>query len=189
MGSRYRHGKTHEVNATPQDNSYPTTADTHPLTAHDIPRKLWLHPAGHDDPLYVPSRPGWSAVHHWFGDWLYTVDNGVMKEPKVYFETAPGKWTDDRNWPEPGAQDVTLELDAGSSAGQPGLLSPWAFGFGRSQSFVDDPGRAADSLVAGLDKADPHRLLYVSVPLRGTSGSRARRRSPSGLPSPGDHLS
>jgi hypothetical protein len=56
VGSRYRHGKTHEVNATPQDNGYPTTADTHPLTAHDIPRKLWLHPAGHDDPLYVAEQ-------------------------------------------------------------------------------------------------------------------------------------
>jgi hypothetical protein len=60
VGSRCRHGKTHKVNATPQGNGYPTTADTHPLTlqvtAADIPRKLWLHPAGHDAPLYVAEQ-------------------------------------------------------------------------------------------------------------------------------------
>jgi putative transposase len=32
VGSGYRHGKAHEVNAAPQGDGYPNTADSHPLT-------------------------------------------------------------------------------------------------------------------------------------------------------------
>jgi hypothetical protein len=34
VGSGYRHGKAHEVNAAPQGDGYPNTADSHPLTVH-----------------------------------------------------------------------------------------------------------------------------------------------------------
>jgi hypothetical protein len=48
-------------------------------------------------------------------------------------------------------RDLNAARNLAALVGEVGLLSPWAFGFGRSQSFVDDPGRAADSLVAGMD--------------------------------------
>ncbi|WP_158889264.1 Xaa-Pro dipeptidyl-peptidase [Amycolatopsis anabasis] len=136
------------------------------LGQHHIPRKLWLHQAAHDDPLYVAEQAWLDSVHQWFDHWLYNIDNGVMRQPKVHFETEPGKWTDYRNWPEPGTHNVTLRFGAGRSPSQPGVLTPfWAPGFGQRQDFTDDPGRTADSLVAGMDKADPNRLLYVSDPL------------------------
>ncbi|AHH99306.1 Xaa-Pro dipeptidyl-peptidase [Kutzneria albida] len=117
------------------------------LGDNDIPRKLWLHQAGHDDPLYVAEQSWLDAVHKWFDHELYHVRNDVFREPKVHFETAPGKWTDYRDWPEPGARDLTLRLGT------------------QRQSFVDDPQRTADSLISAPDKADPNRLLYLSAPL------------------------
>lgn len=149
-------------NVKPQNFSDLWTA----LGKNNTPRKLWLHQGQHDDPLYVAEQAWLDQVHQWFDHWLYNVDNGVMNTPKVHFETAPGKWTDYRNWPEPGAHDVTLRLGSSGKPSQPGVLTPfWAPGFGQKQSFVDDPNRTADSLVSGMDKADPNRLLYVSDPL------------------------
>jgi X-Pro dipeptidyl-peptidase len=136
------------------------------LGRNNIPRTLWLHQAAHDDPLYVAEQSWLDAVHHWFDHWLYNVDNDVMRQPKVHFETAPGQWTDYRDWPEPGARDLTLRFGTGRQPAQPGVLTPaFAPGFGQRQEFTDDPARTADELVAGMDKADPNRLLYVSDPL------------------------
>ncbi|MFE0025416.1 Xaa-Pro dipeptidyl-peptidase [Amycolatopsis sp. NPDC059021] len=134
------------------------------LGRNDITRKLWLHQAAHDDPLYVAQQFWLDAVHQWFDHELYGVRNNVLKQPKVHFETSPGKWTDYRDYPEPGAHDVTLRLGA-SHGDQPGVLGPWVPGYGRKQQFVDDPARTADSLIAAQDKTDPNRLLYVSEPL------------------------
>lgn len=138
------------------------------LGRNHIPRKLWLHQAAHDDPLYVAEQAWLDEVHQWFDHWLYDVPNGVTKEPKAHVETAPGQWTDYRDWPEPGARDVTLRFGADRRAdqGQPGVLTPFfAPGTGQQQGFVDDPARTADSLVTDRDKADPNRLLYVSEPV------------------------
>ncbi len=134
------------------------------LARNGTTRKLWLHQAGHDDPLYVAEQDWLDALHKWFDHELYGIHNDVLKQPRVHFETAPGKWTDYRDWPEPGAHDVTLRLGASHGA-QPGTLGLWGPGFGQRQGFTDDPSRTADSLVAAQDQADPGRLLYVSAPL------------------------
>ncbi|MEC3982327.1 Xaa-Pro dipeptidyl-peptidase [Amycolatopsis sp. H20-H5] len=161
-GSVFQVAGINDWNVKPKNFSDLWTA----LGDHNIPRKLWLHQAGHDDPLYVAEQSWLDAVHKWFDHELYNVHNDVLRQPKVHFETAPGKWTDYRDWPEPGAHDVTLRLGANGSQAQPGTLGGWPSGFGRRQSFIDDPARTTDSLVAAQDKADPNRLLYVSDPLR-----------------------
>jgi X-Pro dipeptidyl-peptidase len=134
------------------------------LARNGITRKLWLHQAGHDDPLLVAEQSWLDAVHKWFDHELYGVRNSALREPRVHVETSPGKWTDYRDWPEPGAREVTLRLGANHGA-QPGVLGFLAPGFGQRQGLTDDPSRTTDSLVAAGDKADPGRLLYVSGPL------------------------
>ncbi|MFD8492247.1 Xaa-Pro dipeptidyl-peptidase [Amycolatopsis sp. NPDC059657] len=135
------------------------------LGRNDIKRKLWIHQGAHDDPLYVAEQAWLDTVHKWFDHELYGIDNDVMRQPRVRFETAPGQWANYRDWPEPGARDVTLRFKAGDKAPQPGVLTAGWPGFGQRQGFVDDPARSADSLVAGVGQADPNRLLYVSDPL------------------------
>jgi X-Pro dipeptidyl-peptidase len=132
------------------------------LDRHNVPRKLWLHQGQHDDPLLVRQQAWLDAVHKWFDHELYNVHNGIDREPRVQVETAPGTWKDYRNWPDPAAHNVTLRFGPGAAAAQPGSLSWWPTGFGRSQGFVDAPSRTADELVAGLDSADPNRLLYLT---------------------------
>lgn len=135
------------------------------LDRHNVPRKLWLHQGQHDDPLLVRQQAWIDAVHRWFDHELYNVHNGINREPRVTVETAPGTWQDYRDWPDPAARTVTLRFGPGASAAQPGSLSLWPNGFGRRQDFVDEPSRTADDLVAGLDSADPNRLLYLTGPL------------------------
>ncbi|WP_020670265.1 Xaa-Pro dipeptidyl-peptidase [Amycolatopsis nigrescens] len=161
-GSVFQVAGINDWNVKPKNFSDLWTA----LGENHIPRKLWLHQAAHDDPLYVAEKDWITAAHRWFDHALYNVDNQVQREPMVRFETEPGKWTTYRNWPEPGARDLTLRFGASASAAQPGVLTPgWAPGSGRRQNFVDDPARTAESLVEPVDKADPNRLLYVSDPL------------------------
>ncbi|HKN53344.1 MAG TPA: CocE/NonD family hydrolase, partial [Amycolatopsis sp.] len=91
------------------------------LGRNNITRKLWLHQAAHDDPLYVAQQAWLDAVHKWFDHELYGVRNDILRQPRVHFETSPGKWTDYRDWPEPGAHDITLRIGASHGA-QPGTL-------------------------------------------------------------------
>jgi len=131
------------------------------LDRHNVPRKLWLHQGQHDDPLLVRQQAWLDAVHRWFDHELYNVHNGIDREPRVQVETAPGTWKDYRNWPDPAARPVRMFF----GSGQPGTLSSHPNGFGQRQEFTDAPERTADDLVAGLDKADPNRLLYLTGPL------------------------
>lgn len=143
-----------------------------------VPRKLWIHQAKHDDPIDVRGQAWLDTVNRWFAHWLYGVPNGVMSEPKVDFETAPGNWTTAADWPAPGVRPVTLR----PGGGQPGTLGPAGRApSGAGQGFVDAPSRTAEQLTAEPDKADPNRLMYLTPaldhPVRISGTPRVRVRA------------
>lgn len=130
-----------------------------------VPRKLWLHQANHATPFRWRLEEWLRQTHHWFDRWLYNIDNGITKEPRVDVERAPGQWETAKDWPVPGTRSVPLSLNAGP-AGQPGALAlrPRP---GADQSFVDEGRtRTAEQLLVNEDQADPNRLAYLTPPLK-----------------------
>lgn len=135
------------------------------LARRGVPRKIWLHQAGHTDPFNI-RRDAWlDTLHRWFDQWLYRIDTGIMREPMADVEVAPGQWRTAATWPVPGARRTALALGGPAADGRPGTLKPWPARPGARQSFVDDPSRTAEDLVAGELSADPNRLAYLSAPL------------------------
>ena len=131
------------------------------LAKNGVPRKIWLHQAGHTDPFNV-RRDAWlSTLHRWFDFWLYKINTGIMREPMADVEVAPNEWRTARTWPVPGSKPATvLKLGAGTlgeGPQQPGVR----------QSFIDNPSRTAEDLAANETAADPNRLAYLSAPLTG----------------------
>ncbi|MEU8243595.1 Xaa-Pro dipeptidyl-peptidase [Actinoplanes missouriensis] len=124
------------------------------LSARGVPRKIWLHQAAHTDPFNVRRQQWLTTLQRWFDQWLYKIDTGVMREPIADVETAPGVWQTSARWPLPGLSS-SLRLGDGTLGGG------WSHA---SQSFVDDPSRTAEDLVATTGP-DPNRLAYLSSPL------------------------
>jgi X-Pro dipeptidyl-peptidase len=124
------------------------------LARRGVPRKIWLHQAGHNDPFSVRRAEWLDTLHRWFDRWLYRVDNGIMREPMADVEVAPTVWRTSRTWPPPGTRttDWSLGTDLAPPAGQ-------------GTSFVDQPARTAADLAANETAADPNRLAYLSEPL------------------------
>jgi X-Pro dipeptidyl-peptidase len=141
------------------------------LAEHRIPRRIWLHQGGHGGPgasaaVTLPNGQTWTyrqTENRWFDHWLWNVDNGIMDEPTAVVQREDRTYTTYRNWPDPAARDVDLELGA-SSATEPGTLTVHrAHRAHPNQTFVDE-GRtiAPDVLVANPDVASPNRLVYRS---------------------------
>jgi len=129
-----------------------------------VPRKLWLHQGDHATPFRWRVEEWLRQTHHWFDRWLYGIRNGITAEPRVDIERAPGRWETARDWPVPGTRTVPLSLNAGAQ-GQPGVLSPRPRP-GAPQSMVDaGRTRTAEELLAGEDRADPNRLVYLTAEL------------------------
>ncbi len=121
-----------------------------------VPRKLWIHQARHDDPIDVRRQVWLTTLDRWFAHWLYGAQNGIMAEPKVDLEYAPGHWTTAEDWPDPAAHPVTTRLAPALSTATP---SP------TSATFTDAPARTAEQLSAEPGRKDPNRLIYLSQPL------------------------
>jgi X-Pro dipeptidyl-peptidase len=130
-----------------------------------VPRKIWLHQAGHTDPFNVRRDVWLDTLHRWFDQWLYGIDTGIMREPMADVEVAPGQWRTAATWPVPGTRKTTFALGGPVADGRPGTLQPWPALPGARQTFVDDPSRTPADLVADELSADPNRLAYVSAPL------------------------
>jgi len=124
-----------------------------------VPRKLWIHQAGHDDPIDVRRQVWLDTLNRWFAHWLYGAANGITTEPKVDLERSPGQWTTEQDWPDPAARTVTFGL----TGGQPGTLGT---GPAIPTNFVDAPARTAEQLAADPGHADPNRLIYLTPPLQ-----------------------
>ncbi|MCG5469327.1 Xaa-Pro dipeptidyl-peptidase [Micromonospora sp. LAH09] len=145
------------------------------LADQGVPRKLWLYQAGHEDPFDVRRAEWVTALHRWFDFWLQGLRNGVMNEPRVDLETAPGTWTTERDWPAPGTRDVRVALGAGD--GVTGTLGGRGARPGREQAYVDASLSEAE-LVAEPNTATAGRMVFLSgaltAPLR-ISGSPSVR--------------
>ncbi|GAA2288434.1 Xaa-Pro dipeptidyl-peptidase [Streptomyces kunmingensis] len=129
------------------------------LKKNHVPRKLWLHQAGHTNPMPLRMEEWLDQVHHWFDYWLYDIRNGVLSEPRVDVEQADFGWRQQRDWPAPGTRSTTLALRADGTLGR-------RAGPQRVQSLVD-AGRTvpAERLVASPDSGNPNRLAYTTGPL------------------------
>jgi X-Pro dipeptidyl-peptidase len=123
------------------------------LAARNVPRKIWLHQAGHQDPFNVRREVWLDTLHRWFDYWLYKIDNGIMNEPMADVETAPNQWRTAASWPIPESRDVAVPLATETTDTGP------------RQTFVDNPGRYAEDLVDDETETDPNRLVYLSPPL------------------------
>jgi X-Pro dipeptidyl-peptidase len=143
------------------------------LAKYHVPRKLWLHQAAHATPFRWRAEEWLRQLHHWFDYWLYGIQNGIMREPRVDIERAPGVWEQHGDWPEPGTKMTSLHLNPASGAapagrldevGQPGELAGMPRR-GPAQSFVDQKTRTADQLADNWTSADPNRLAYLTPAL------------------------
>ncbi|GAA2648156.1 Xaa-Pro dipeptidyl-peptidase [Paractinoplanes durhamensis] len=112
------------------------------------PKKIWLHQAAHADPFNVRRDVWLDTLHRWFDQWLYRIDTGIMRDPVADVEVAPNQWRTSSAWPLRAARAVTQQL-----------------GSGPRQSFVDDPARTPESLVANETATDPNRLIYLGPAL------------------------
>ncbi|MFG2001258.1 Xaa-Pro dipeptidyl-peptidase [Spirillospora sp. NPDC048911] len=129
-----------------------------------VPRKLWLHQANHATPFRWRLEEWLRQTGAWFDRFLYNIDNGITKEPRVDVERAPGQWETASDWPVPGTRTVPVSLNAGK-AGQPGTLSlrPRR---GPVQSMIDaGRTRTAEQLLVNEDQADPNRLAFLTPAL------------------------
>ena len=129
------------------------------LAKRGVPRKIWLHQAGHADPFNVRRDVWLGTLRRWFDYWLYKIDTGIMREPMADVEVAPTVWRTARTWPVPGSRPTAL------FPGESGTLGASPQRPGARQSFVDDPSQTAEELADNESKADPNRLAYLSAPL------------------------
>jgi X-Pro dipeptidyl-peptidase len=133
------------------------------LAAQGVPRKLWLHQAGHEDPFDVRRTEWVETLHRWFDFWLQGLDNGITREPAVSIETNPGVWTDQPAWPAQDVHETTVPLGTGVVAYQ-------------------DRSMSENTLVSDPTTAKAGRLVFLSGPLTapvrisGTSTVRLRVR-------------
>ncbi|MFI5495057.1 Xaa-Pro dipeptidyl-peptidase [Actinoplanes sp. NPDC051859] len=135
------------------------------LAKHDVPRKIWLHQAAHTDPFSI-RRDAWlTTLHRWFDQWLYGIDTGIMRDPIADIEVAPTQWRTSTTWPIPGTKPTTFTLGGPSADGRPGTLEATSRRPGARQTYVDDPSRTAEDLVAEELTTDPARLSYLTAPL------------------------
>ncbi|MDP9795376.1 X-Pro dipeptidyl-peptidase [Catenuloplanes nepalensis] len=129
------------------------------LARNGVERKLWLFQAGHEDPFDVRRAEWVRTLHRWFDHELQGLRNGIDTEPRATLETAPGVWTDERDWPARGVRDRALPLGAGT-------LGDGAKGRGVTKAFTDESLRE-DALVANPATVVPGRLAFLSAPLTG----------------------
>jgi X-Pro dipeptidyl-peptidase len=131
-----------------------------------VEHKLWLLRAGHEDPF--DSRRGvWvDTLHRWFDHYLYGVDNGVEKEPRVTIEEEADVWADYTNWPIPGTQDVDLFLRATDNATAPGTLGGAANGGAAdSLAFTSQNNTSENTMMSTPTGGQTNRRVFLSRPL------------------------
>ncbi|MEU0398503.1 Xaa-Pro dipeptidyl-peptidase [Streptomyces sp. NPDC006208] len=128
------------------------------LKKHDVPRKLWLHQAGHTNPMPLRMEEWLAQLHQWFDYWLYDLDNGALDAPPVDVEQADFTWRTQSDWPARGTREVTLWLDEDGLA----PLPAWPV-----KQSLTDAGRTvkAEELVAAPDDEHANRLAYTTGPL------------------------
>src|SRR3954447_19877396 len=125
-----------------------------------VPRKAWLMQTGHVDPFHNSCAAWVRGVHHWFDDWLQGVQNGIMDEPQVSVETAPGVLTDAASWPVPSTKPTQLFLKPGAELG----LAP-AAGDEQTTTFQDSAAQRETAMLASPATVTANRRVFLTPPL------------------------
>ncbi|MFD0853758.1 CocE/NonD family hydrolase, partial [Actinomadura adrarensis] len=87
------------------------------LAAKGVTRKVWISQRGHVDP-FDHRREYWiETLHKWFDHELHKIRNDVLRQPRADIEVAPDQWITQRDWPSPGARNLTLRPAADGSLG------------------------------------------------------------------------
>ncbi len=133
------------------------------LRKHDVEHKIWWHRSGHRDPIGLRRQEWLRTLNRWFTHYLFGVDNGVEQEPRATIQREDGSWTQEPEWPAPGAHEVALRPTPGGDRRGGLALIP-----GRAGDVVemlrDDAGKLASDLAAAPSSA--HRLAYFTDPAR-----------------------
>jgi X-Pro dipeptidyl-peptidase len=147
------------------------------LAERGVPRKIWLHQAGHEDPFDVRRNAWVDTLHQWFDFWLQGLRNGIDRAPRASLETAPGVWADERDWPATNAHNLVVRLGAGD--GTTGTLGDRGARPGTVTAYQDEP-LGEDELVADPNTARSGRLTFLSgsltAPLRISGSGSVRLR-------------
>ncbi|MFF3322464.1 Xaa-Pro dipeptidyl-peptidase [Streptomyces sp. NPDC002889] len=128
------------------------------LKEYDVPRKLWLHQAGHSNPMPLRMEEWLTQLHQWFDYWLYDLDNGAVDAAPVHVEQSDFSWREQSDWPARGTRGMTLRLNEEGLAPLPEAPV---------KQSLTDAGRtiSAQELVAAPDAENPNRLAYTTGPL------------------------
>ena len=147
------------------------------LKKQGTPAQLYLHQGGHGGPPTLEMR------NKWFTHYLFGVDNGVERDPRLYVvrEAAPVATTPPptgaqgggrggaatpptayADYPNPGAQPVTMHPGAGGNG--IGLLTINAGARAAAETLVDDVSMGAGDFALAI--TSNHRLLYATPELK-----------------------
>ena len=128
------------------------------LRERGVPAQLFLHPGGHGGP------PPMALMNRWLTRYLYDVDNGVERDPKLWIVREAGSGGSVEayaDYPHPDAAPVTLRPEPGGrGVGSLGITSP--AGTGR-ETLIDDVTFDGASLARAA--SSEHRLLYATPAL------------------------
>ncbi|MBK8181350.1 MAG: Xaa-Pro dipeptidyl-peptidase [Planctomycetes bacterium] len=122
-----------------------------------VPTGLYLHRGGHGGP------PPLATMNRWFSHYLYGVDNGVERDPRVHIVREGGKRgepTAYADYPNPDAAPVTLRLKRGGL--KQGELTTER-GDTAKETLVDDVAQDGEALARAAESK--HRLLYATETL------------------------
>jgi X-Pro dipeptidyl-peptidase len=129
------------------------------LEKKGVPLQVYFHQGGHG------GAPPFSMMNKWFTRYLFSVQNNVENDPKVWIV----RENDDRqkptpyaDYPNPDASPVKFFLKAGSSATGSLVLSK-VKGQG-TQTITDDVSFSGSDLAQAASSAN--RLLFVTEPLK-----------------------
>ncbi len=140
------------------------------LGAAHVPRKLWLSREAHVDPFDFRRTTWIDTLHRWFDYWLQGIPNGIMTEPAVSIERAPGRWIDEKSWP---AASGSTPLPLGDGDRVTGTLGDNGTA---TRTFRDEPDLGEAYAVIEPNQARSGRLVFLS-------GALSAETRISGIPS------
>ncbi|GLZ38678.1 Xaa-Pro dipeptidyl-peptidase [Actinokineospora sp. NBRC 105648] len=130
------------------------------LKRQGVEHKIWLHQSGHADP-YSLRRDEWLVtLNKWMSHYLYGVANGAQDGPRLTIQREDKSWTDEPEWPAPGAAQATLYPGAGGAS--TGGLTIWRPDRRVVESLTDDATKLASALASA--PSSPNRLSYLTRP-------------------------
>jgi X-Pro dipeptidyl-peptidase len=131
------------------------------LTAHNVPRKIWLNTGGHGDGANSMRQAAWrDELNKFWSQYLFDQPNNWTSGPRAAVQRSANTWTDYANWPVPGAAPTTFNLVAvgDNTIGHMGIEDHHADHV--LEQIVDNSAIDATMLVQAAQS--PHRLVYKS---------------------------